>query len=103
MHFVLQNKCNGNVTFGNVFAHGFKTTAAVTVIMVVYTIIAIKFIFPEIMEMAMTEGTEGMEEKNMSDDQIEQALNFTRKFFVPLSCRRYFSFFYDNGSNREPL
>jgi hypothetical protein len=37
---------NANVTFGNVFSHGFKTAAAVTAIMVVYTILSVKLIFP---------------------------------------------------------
>src|SRR5476651_1379275 len=37
---------DGNITFGNAFAHGFKTTAATTAIVVVYTFIFIKFIYP---------------------------------------------------------
>ena len=39
---------NGNVTFGNVFAHGFKTTAFVAALIAVYTLVAVKFLFPEI-------------------------------------------------------
>ncbi len=77
---------NANVTFGNVFTHAFKTAAAVTAIMVVYTIISIKFINPEIVDMALQEARTGMEGKNMSDDQIDKAINFTRKFFVPLTA-----------------
>ncbi len=77
---------NANVTFGNVFTHAFKTAAAVTAIMVVYTIISIKFINPEIVDMALQEARTGMEGKNMSDDQIDRAINFTRKFFVPLTA-----------------
>jgi len=76
----------GNVTFGNIFTHAFKTTAAVTAIMVVYAIISIKFISPQTMEIALQEARSGMEEKNMADDQVDQALNFTRKFFVPLTA-----------------
>ena len=75
----------GNVTFGGLFTHAFKTAAAVTAIMVVYTIISIKFISPEIIDMALQEARSGMEGKNLSDDQIDQALSFTRKFFVPLA------------------
>lgn len=76
---------NSNVTFGNLFAHAFKTAAAVTAIMVIYTIISIKFISPEIIDIALQEARTGMEEKNMSDDQIDTAINFTRKFFVPMT------------------
>src|SRR4051812_32841754 len=77
---------DGNVTFGNLFTHAFKTAAAVTGIMVVYAIISIKFISPETMTMALDEARTGMEGKNMSDDQIDQALAFTRKFFIPLTA-----------------
>src|SRR4051794_21541752 len=38
---------NGNVTFGNVFAHGFKTTAVTAALLAVYTFIAVKFLFPD--------------------------------------------------------
>lgn len=76
----------GNVTFGSLFTHAFKTAAAVTAIMVVYSIISIKFISPEIVDMALREARTGMEAKNLSDDQIDQALGFTRKFFVPLTA-----------------
>lgn len=76
----------GNVSFGNIFTHAFKTAAAVTAIMVVYAIISIKFISPETMDMALQEARTGMEQKNMSDDQIDTALTFTKKFFVPLTA-----------------
>ena len=87
------NQMNGNVSFGNVFAHAFKTAAAVTAIMVVYTIISIKFISPEMVNQAMDEARTQMEGKNMSDDQIDTALNFTRKFFVPLTAGGVLLFF----------
>lgn len=77
---------NGNVTFGNLFTHAFKTAAAVTAIMVIYAIISIKFISPETVDMALNEARTGMEGKNMSDDQVDQALSFTRKFFIPLTA-----------------
>lgn len=84
---------HGNVTFGNVFVHAFKTAAAVTAIMVVYTIISIKFISPEIINQAMEEARTQMEAKNMSDDQIDTAINFTKKFFVPLTAGGVLFFF----------
>src|SRR4051812_17607581 len=76
---------NANVTFGNLFTHAFKTAAAVTAIMVVYSVISIKLISPEIIDSALQEARTGMEGKNMSDDQIDQAISFTRKFFIPLT------------------
>ena len=37
---------NGTTGFGDLFAHGFKTTAVVAVIMAIYTFIIIKYVFP---------------------------------------------------------
>jgi hypothetical protein len=76
---------NANVTYGNVFAHAFKVTAAVTAIMVVYTVISLKFISPEQLQRGIEEARTNMEAKNMSDEQIEKAISITRKFAVPFS------------------
>ena len=77
---------DGNVTFGNVFSHGFKITAAVAGILSVYSIIAIKFIYPEIIDMSLEEARKGMEAKgNLSEEQVTQSLEFVRKFFIPFA------------------
>lgn len=84
IHFAKQKE--GNVTFGNVFAHGFKTNAAVIVIMVVYTIIALKFLFPEMMEMGLSQARIDMEKKgNLSESEIEKGLDMVKKFFLPFA------------------
>src|SRR6516225_10364597 len=41
---------NANVTFGNLFAHGFKTTAVITVIVLIYTVLAFNFLFPDMVD-----------------------------------------------------
>jgi hypothetical protein len=84
---------DANVTFGNVFAHGFKVTAAITAIMVLFTIISLKFINPEMRDTALQQARTQLEEKNMSDDQIDQALTFTRKYFVVLTTGGSLFFF----------
>lgn len=76
---------NANVTFGNVFSHGFKVAAAVTAIMVVYTIISLMFINPEMKDLALQQARTQMEEKHLSDDQIDNALNLTTKYFIPFT------------------
>jgi hypothetical protein len=77
------NQKNGFVTFGNVFSHGFKTTAVAAVILVVYTLLSLGLLFPEIKDKAIEMTQQSMEERgNMSDEQIEQALGFTRKYFM---------------------
>ncbi|MEO8174805.1 MAG: DUF4199 domain-containing protein [Sediminibacterium sp.] len=75
---------SGNVTFGNVFAHGFKATAAMIVIMVVYSFIAIKFIYPDMIDAVINQSRAEMEKKgNMTEEQISQAMGMVQKFFVP--------------------
>ena len=77
---------NGNVTFGNVFSHGFKTTATIIVIMVIYTVIAFKFLFPEMVDTIMNQARTDMEKKgDLSEEQINQGVEMGRKFFMPFA------------------
>ena len=74
---------NANVTFGNLFAHGFKTTAVITVIMLAYTLIAVKFLFPEMVDKSMQMSREQMEKSGkLSDSQIDQQLSMVKDHFV---------------------
>ena len=57
---------NGQVTYGNVFAHGFKITAGIAALMSIYTIISVKFIYPEIIEMTIDVARAEMEKKRTS-------------------------------------
>jgi NADH:ubiquinone oxidoreductase subunit 6 (subunit J) len=76
---------NGNVTFGNVFAHGFKTTAVVAALLAVYTFIAVKFLFPDMVDKALEIAKKDMESKNLTDEQMQTGLDMARKFFVPFA------------------
>ncbi len=58
------NQMNNNVTCGNVFAHGFKITAVVTVIIIIYTVIALKFLFPDMVNIILDKAREAMEQKS---------------------------------------
>lgn len=74
---------NHNVTFGNVFAHGFKTTAVVIVIVTVYTIIALKLLFPDILQLVIEKAKENMRKQpNVSDDQIDKSVSFLQNNFM---------------------
>lgn len=84
--FSYAHEMNGNVTFGNVFAHGFKATAVLTIIMVVYTAISVTIIFPEIKDKVIETARAQMEAKGeLSESQIDQALSMTQKFFLPFA------------------
>lgn len=76
---------NENVTFGNVFSDGFKTSAAVTAIMVVFMVISLKVLFPDSIEKALEQAEINMAKQNMSDEQMDTALSMTRKFFIPFA------------------
>lgn len=73
---------NYNGTFGNYFAHGFKVAAMVTAIMIIYVVIFIT-LFPDFKEKALEQAQVAMREKNkMTSEQISQAMDFTKKFFM---------------------
>lgn len=74
---------NNQVTFGNVFAHGFKMSAVIAVILIIWSVLSILVIFPEIKEKAIETARQQMEDGGkMSESQIDQALEITRKFFM---------------------
>lgn len=77
---------NGDVTFGNLFAHGFKTIATTTVIFVIYSYISFKFLFPEIVGQSLDQARIEMEKGGkLSESDIDNALEMTKKFFVPFA------------------
>jgi hypothetical protein len=77
---------SGEVTFGNVFGFGLKTTSVVVVVIFIFTIISLNLLFPEFKDQIIEHSRADMEAKgNLSEDQMEQALNMTRKFFMPFA------------------
>lgn len=77
---------NGNVTFGNVFAHSFKTSAAVTAILLVYTFVFLKFIAPTFIDQVIETSRQQMETQGkLTAEQIDQAIAITRKYFMVLA------------------
>lgn len=79
----------GNVTFGNVFAHGFKTTCVVIVIQVLYFVLATKLLFPDMVDISLEAARQSMMEKiakgNMTQEQADAALDMSRKNFMTLA------------------
>lgn len=74
---------NYNSTFGNYFAHGFKTSAMVTILMIAFLVIFMTM-FPEFKEKAMEEAKKKMSSKDVSQEQVEKALEITKKYFMVL-------------------
>lgn len=74
---------NANITFGNLFAHGFKTTAVVTVIVLIYTILAFKVLFPDMVDKSIEVTKQKMEaDGKATDSQIEQTVSMMKDHFT---------------------
>lgn len=74
---------NANVTFGNLFAHGFKTTAVITVIVLIYTILAFKVLFPEMVDKSIEITRQKMEASGKAtDSQIDQQVSMMKDHFT---------------------
>ena len=83
---LFSNQSDHNVSFGNIFAHGFKTTSVVIVITVLFTVLAIKFLFPDMVDKILEISRKQMEKNpQMTDEMIEQAVTMTKKFFLPFA------------------
>lgn len=80
------NQNKHNVTFGNLFAHGFKTTAVVIVITSIFSFISIKFLFPDMIDKVLEISRKQMEKNpQITDEVIDKAMEMTRKFFLPFA------------------
>lgn len=72
---------NNQVSFGNLFAFGFKTTAVFTIISIAFTVVFF-LLFPEMKEKTFELAREQMEKnEDITDEQIDQALQMSRRFF----------------------
>lgn len=73
---------NGNVTFGNTFAHGFKVTAVVAVLMVAFFLL-FTAVFPEVKEKMLETVKEKMStDPRLTQDKIDQAMENSQKSFT---------------------
>ncbi len=76
-------KANDNyVTFGNVWSSGFKASSIITIVLLAWAILSL-FIFPDMREKGLEIAQERMAQQGLSDEQIEQAVTMTNKFFIP--------------------
>jgi len=80
VHFA--NQKQGYVTFGNVFLHGFKITAVVAIIVLVYSLLAFTVLFPDMKEKMFEMQQAQMEKQGLDDDKLEQATTMMKKYFM---------------------
>ena len=73
------------VRFGNVFGYGFKIALVISVVMIIYTLISVNLIFTDYVDQVLVKAKADMEAKgNLTEDQIDQGLNMTKKFLQPV-------------------
>jgi hypothetical protein len=72
---------DGNVTFGNVFGNGFKTTSIVALVTIAFSVLFV-LIFPDIKEQALEQVRLDMEKQGQADDVIDKAVAMTDKMFI---------------------
>lgn len=71
---------DGNVSFGNVFGSCFKACAIVTIVLLVWSFVSFA-VFPDLKEKGLEMVHQSMLKRNMSDEQIDSAMEMTRKSF----------------------
>lgn len=73
---------NSFLTFGDVFAHGFKVAAVVTSLVILFNVLFL-YLFPEMKMEAINKAREQMENdpRGMTEEQIEMGIQMTEKYF----------------------
>lgn len=82
--FVIQygSARNNDVTFGNLFGYGFKTTIIYALIMIAFLLL-VNYLLPSYKEKFMEQMASQMDKDGkLSDDQRELAVNTTKRFFL---------------------
>lgn len=74
-----------HVTFGQVFSSSFKACAITTIVVIAWTLLSAYLIFPEMIDKMMEQSAEQMyANPEMTEQQIETALDVSRRFMIPL-------------------
>jgi hypothetical protein len=83
-HKYFKDNGNGFMEFGQGFGIGFWVVLISSIVSSIFSYVYMKFIDPTYSQMILDKSIEKMEEAgNMSDAQIDQAMEFTAKFMTP--------------------
>jgi Protein of unknown function (DUF4199) len=84
IYFILQygKSVDHTATFGQLFSFGFKATAVTTIIVLAFQVLFF-VIFPEYRDKMEEISREQMYKQGMTDQQVDQAIGFTKRFFWP--------------------
>ena len=80
----LYGNAKGNYeSFGNLFAYGFKTTAIMTLVFILF-ILALYFLMPEMKEKSLEIARLQMEKDGkLSDEDINKGIDLVSKYYLP--------------------
>jgi amino acid transporter len=71
---------NNNVTFGNLFTHGFKVSATVVCITFVFTIISVYLLFPDFINQIVDKAMdEARKQGKVTEEQLQQGMGMVKK------------------------
>ncbi|NNF02714.1 MAG: DUF4199 domain-containing protein [Bacteroidia bacterium] len=71
------------ISFGECFKVGMIVTGVMVLVSMIWVYVYMQFIDPELVEMIMEKQITQMEDRGMSDEQIEQALSMSENFMSP--------------------
>jgi len=74
-----------NYSFGSSFGTGFKTTLIASIIIPIFTYIYLTYIDSETLEFIIAKAEDELYAQNLSDDQIEMALEWQKKILQPFA------------------
>lgn len=85
MYSVRNNRLDGFATYGKAFTIGLYASIAVAVVMALYTYIYMKYIDPAFVNNMLSQAEDKMIEANpnMSEDELNRALEMTKMFMQP--------------------
>ena len=71
---------NNNVSFSNLFAHGFKTTAVIACVSFVFAVLSVYLLFPNMIDEMLEKGLDEARKKgNVNEDQLQQGMGLAHK------------------------
>lgn len=74
----------GYITFGQAFSAGFLFCVLFAVLSGLLTYIMMQFIAPDMVAEILKQTEQKMLDRGMSDDQVQTAMGYTRKFMTPV-------------------
>jgi hypothetical protein len=84
IYFIMQHgkSVDHTASFGQLFSFGFKATAVTTIIVLAFQVLFF-VVFPEYRDKMEEISREQMYKQGLSDQQVDQAIEFTKRFFWP--------------------